>query len=80
MARISAIPKERAATLLKSLYADAEKRFGFTPNLFRTLAHRPELLITFANFYRELWTGGVLDTRTKELVALRVAVLNGCHY
>lgn len=80
MARITPIPKERAAMVLRSLYEEAERRFGFIPNLFRSLAHRPELLITFANFYRELWTGGVLDLRTKELAALRTAFLNGCQY
>lgn len=80
MARIRPIPKERAAVVLRSLYDAAEKQFGAVPNLFRTMAHRPELLVTFANFYKELWTGGTLDAKTKELAAVRVAVLNGCHY
>lgn len=80
MARIRPIPRERAAVVLKSLYDAAEKQFGSVPNLFKTLAHRPELLLTFANFYKELWTGGVVDVKTKELAALRAASINGCHY
>jgi uncharacterized peroxidase-related enzyme len=80
MARIRTIPKERAAVVLRSLYDAAENQFGRVPNLFKTMAHRPELLLTFWNFYRELWTGGVVDVKTKELAALRTAVLNGCHY
>jgi uncharacterized peroxidase-related enzyme len=80
MARIRSIPKERAAVVLRSLYDAAEKQFGSTPNLFRAMAHRPELLLTFWNLHRELWTGGVVDVKTKELVALRVAHLNGCDY
>lgn len=80
MARIRPIPRDRAAVVLRNLYDTAEKQFGQVPNLFKTLAHRPELLLTFANFYRELWTGGVVDAKTKELAAIRTAVLNGCHY
>lgn len=80
MARIRSIPKERAAIVLRSLYDAAEKQFGTTPNLFKAMAHRPELLLTFWNFHRELWTGGVVDVKTKELAALRVAHLNGCEY
>ena len=44
------------------------------------MAHRPELLLTFSNYYKELWTGGAVDARIKELAAIRAAVLNGCHY
>lgn len=80
MARIRPIPKERAAVVLRNLYDTAEKQFGTVPNLFKTMAHRPELLLTFANYYRELWAGGVVDAKTKELAAVRTAVLNGCHY
>lgn len=80
MARIKSIPKERAAVVLRSLYDGAERQFGSVPELFKCMAHRPELLLTFANFYRELWTGGLVDAAVKELVALRVAALNGCSY
>lgn len=80
MARIRTIPRERAAVVLRSLYDAAEKQFGSVPNFFKSLAHRPELLLTFANLYRELWTGGVVDVKTKELAALRAALINGCHY
>ena len=80
MARIRPIPKERSAVILRNLYDALEHRFGTTPNLFKTMAHRPELLLTFSNVHKELWTGGVLDLRTKGLAALRTAALNNCHY
>jgi uncharacterized peroxidase-related enzyme len=80
MARIRSIPKERSSMILRNLYDAAEKQFGATPNLVKTMAHRPELLLTFWNFYRELWTGGVVDVKTKELAALRVVHLTGCQY
>lgn len=80
MARIRTIPRDRAAVVLRSLYDAAETQFGRVPNLFSTLAHRPELLLTFWNFYRELWTGGVLDAKTKEMAALRTAAIHNCRY
>ena len=80
MPRIRPIPRERSAVILRNLYDALAHRFGTTPNLFKTMAHRPELLLTFSNVHKELWTGGVLDPRTKALAALRTAVVNGCRY
>ena len=81
MARIRPIPRDRSAMILRSLYDALAYRFGgATPNLFQTMAHRPELLLTFSNVHKELWTGGVLDAKTKALVALRAAAVNGCRY
>jgi len=80
MARITLIEKGRAAIVLRNLYDFAEKQFGVVPNLFKAMAHRPELLVTFANFYKELWTGGGVDLKTKEIAGLRAAFLNGCQY
>lgn len=80
MPRIRPIPRERAALVLRNLYDSLERQYGATPNLFKTMAHRPELLLTFSNVFKELWTGGVLDVRTKALAALRAAAVNNCIY
>jgi AhpD family alkylhydroperoxidase len=81
MPRIRPIPKDRSAMILRSLYDALAHRFGgTTPSLFQTMAHRPELLLTFSNVHKELWTGGVLDPKTKALVALRAAGVNNCRY
>lgn len=80
MARLHPIPRDRAALILRNVYDAAAQQFGATPVLTQTFAHRPELLLTFSNFERELWTGGVLDAKTKALVAVRVSALNGCAY
>ena len=80
MARVRPIPRDRAALILRNVYDSAEREVGSTPIITQALAHRPELLLTFANFERELWTGGVLDAKTKALVAVRVSILNSCVY
>lgn len=80
MARIRPIPRDRAALILRNVYDTAERQFGSTPVITQTMAHRPELLLTFFNFERELWSGGVLDPKTKALIAVRVSILNACAY
>ena len=80
MARVRPIPRDRAALILRNVYDSAELQFVSTPIITQALAHRPELLLTFANFERELWTGGVLDAKTKALLAVRVSILNSCVY
>jgi uncharacterized peroxidase-related enzyme len=80
MARIRPITKDRAAMILRNLYDALEKDYGAAPAVFQTMAHRPELLLTYSNFHRELWTGGGLDAKTKALVALRAAALTGDRY
>jgi AhpD family alkylhydroperoxidase len=42
------------------------------------LDHRPELFAAFNRFYGTLWSYGVLDQATKEVVRLRNARVTGC--
>lgn len=42
------------------------------------LDHRPELFAAFNRFYGTLWSHGVLDQATKEVVRLRNARVTGC--
>lgn len=49
-------------------------------NFIRTFAHAPEFLKRFVAFYSPLVRKGLVEHRTKELVRLRLALLNGCHY
>ena len=40
----------------------------------------PALLKAYVAFYSPLVRKGLVEHRTKELVRLRLAALNGCHY
>lgn len=53
---------------------------GGDPNFIRTLGQLPELLKAFVAFYSPLVRKGLVEHRAKELVRLRLAALNGCHY
>jgi AhpD family alkylhydroperoxidase len=44
------------------------------------LAHQPALLHAFQQLYGTLWSDGVVDLPTKEVVRLRNARTTGCNY
>lgn len=56
------------------------KAEGGDPNFISTFGRLPEALKRFVRFYSPLVRKGLLEHRTKELVRLRVAQLNQCHY
>lgn len=53
---------------------------GSVPNMFRTLAHRPEMMRAIAGSMAAIINTGTVDVRTKELAIVRVSQLNGCAY
>jgi len=53
---------------------------GGDPNFIRTFGRLPEPFKQFVRFYSPLVRKGLLPHRLKELVRLRLAQLNTCHY
>ena len=53
---------------------------GNVPNLFATLARRPALMRAAAALLREALAPGEAEVRLKELIGVRVSILNGCGY
>ena len=53
---------------------------GVDERWVRQLSHAPEALLGWTDFYWKLLFAGIIELRTKEIVRLRVAALNGCHY
>ena len=47
--------------------------------MFGVYSHCPEAFKAFLQFYRPLKYGGILPFTLKELVRLRIAMLNTCH-
>ena len=48
--------------------------------LFRTMAHRPELMRRSAALLEEAMRGGTVEQQLKELLAVRVSQVNHCFY
>ena len=59
---------------------DKWREQGGDEHFIRTFAHAPDFLKRFVAFYSPLVRKGLVEHRTKELVRLRLAALNDCHY
>lgn len=64
---------------LKAMMAKWQAEGG-DPNFILTFGKLPELFKRFVRFYSPLVRYGLVEHRTKELVRLRLAQLNRCHY
>ena len=80
MGRVTAIEPAKADPSLKGLFDDFLRERGAVPNMFRTLAHDPELLQTWFAMFRATMRGGAVSTRVKEMVGVRVSHLNQSRY
>lgn len=56
------------------------KERGNIPNMFRTVAHRPEYLRTMIAHFRAVMNTGTVPTKLKELCVVHVSQLNNCDY
>lgn len=80
MPKIPPIEPAAAAGRAREIFDDFMRERGNIPNMFRTLAHSPEILATtFANF-RAVMAPGAVSTKVKEIVAMRVSFMNRCDY
>ena len=80
MAVINSLTKETAADSVHGIYDGFTKKFGFMPNIFGAMAHRPEALSTFMPFFQLMMDQGTLTDRDKQLAYLATSLLNGCEY
>lgn len=78
--RISRINYAEAPAELKPVYDRWFEQRGNVPNMFRVMAHRPELLRTLERHFHCVMQTGTVPVKLKELLAVRVSQLNHCHY
>ena len=80
MSRIPTIGYEEADNSAKEIFDHYKKERGNVPNMFRTVAHRPEILRTMIAHFRAIMETGTLSKKLKELVIVRTSQINGCEY
>ncbi len=78
--KIEPLEKEHAAETVRPIYEDMEKKSGRVLNMFKVMAHKPNVLGPFLEFYKQVWAPGALDPKIKELAYLRTSLMNGCTY
>jgi alkylhydroperoxidase family enzyme len=80
MAIVNPLSKDQASPALIATYEGMTRKFGKMPNIFATMAHRPEVLSKFLPFFAAVMDEGTVETRYKELAYLKTSMLNGCEY
>ena len=78
--RIRMLERNEVAPEIGQLYDVLVEQRGIVPNMFKTVAHDPPLAMGIAGFLKPLMGDGALPGWYKELVATRVAILQGCDY
>jgi alkylhydroperoxidase family enzyme len=80
MGRISRLSPDRVAPDIRDLFRRFLEERGNIPNMFRTVAHRPEILTTMLAHFRAVMGPGTVAVPFKEMLAVRVSRLNDCDY
>jgi alkylhydroperoxidase family enzyme len=78
--RIPRLERSQVDEPTQEIYDHFQKQRGNVPNMFRTVAHRPEILRTMIAHFRAVMETGTLTPKLKELVIVRTSQVNGCEY
>ena len=80
MPRISRLDRSQVADEAGAIYDHFMKVRRNVPNMFRTVAHRPEILKTMIAHFRAVMETGTVSAKLKELVITRTSQINRCEY
>lgn len=78
--RISRLGRNEVTDSVGNIYERYLRTRGNVPNMFRTVAHRPEIFETMIAHFEAVLTTGTLPVKLKELVIVRTSQLNACTY
>ena len=80
MTKISRLGRRDVTEGVGAIYDRYARQRGNIPNMFRTVAHRPEIFETMIAHLEAILNTGTLPTSLKELVIVRTSQMNGCEY
>ncbi|MFQ5876645.1 MAG: hypothetical protein ACE5JH_02980 [Acidobacteriota bacterium] len=80
MGRIRRLAPDAVGPDIRGLFRRFLQERGNIPNMFRAVAHRPEILTTMLAHFRAVLGPGTVPIPLKEMLAVRVSRLNDCHY
>ncbi len=80
MPRLAPLTPAQVSPAAHSVFEQFYTQRGNVPNMFRTFARRPEMMIAAANLMAAVLTTGTVELRLKELVIVRTSQLNACAY
>ena len=80
MPRLSRLTRNQVSEPTGEIYDRYMRQRGNVPNMFRTVAHRPEIFATMIAHFEAILNTGTLPVKLKELVIVRTSQLNTCDY
>jgi len=80
MSRISRLDRSEVSPELAALYDKAYAQRGNVPNMFRVMAHRPEIFATMQAHFGAVLNTGTVSTKLKELIIVRTSQVNDTPY
>ncbi len=78
--RIRRLDRSEVDEQSQAIYDHYLKIRGNVPNMFRTVAHRPEIFRTMIAHFRAIMESGTVPAKLKELVIVRTSQINQCEY
>jgi uncharacterized peroxidase-related enzyme len=80
MSRISRLDRSEVTPPMATLYDKAFANRGNVPNMFRVMAHRPEIFSTMQAHFDAVLNTGTVSTKLKELIIVRTSQVNVTPY
>jgi len=80
MSRISRLDRNEVSAETAALYDKAFAQRGNVPNMFRVMAHRPEIFSTMQAHFGAVLNTGTVSTKLKELIIVRTSQVNETPY
>jgi alkylhydroperoxidase family enzyme len=80
MPRIRPVDPDNASPVVEGMFDRLRRQRGNVPNMFRTMALRPEIALTAEAHLNAIFNTGTVDRRLKEMLSVRVSQINQCHY
>ena len=78
MPHLEPLSDDQASEAAKSLFQPLQSALGMVPNIFRTMAHAPNVLGALLNLNKAVQQE--LPAKFRELAYLKTSLLNDCGY
>lgn len=80
MSRISRLDRTQVTPEIAARYDKVFAQRGNVPNMFRVMAHRPEIFATMQDHFAAVLNTGTVSTKLKELIIVRTSQVNETPY
>ena len=80
MPRLPLVDPDTVSDEVRAVFDRFMKVRGNIPNMFRTTAVRPKIMLTMEAHMQAIFTSGTVDFALKEMCAVRTSANNKCAY